>query len=269
MGRKGTASSEHYSIGAIARAAGVSTQTIRLWEKRGQIESIRSKGGHRLFAAAMLDRAAELAATSRRLRQTVNRGADPDSDSMSLASTGMRIRSARLERGLSQAEAAQRIGISRSFLATVERGESGVSTRVLTKIAETFEISMTWFAEVKGLDGRLMRSDERPRTLLSGGVAWEELVAPGSHELEPAMLSLPPGEGGGGVVVRASEAFVLVLEGSMEFRVGEQMEVLLLDKGDSIIIDPGTPFSWRNPGRVAARCVWVEFNANARRKAGS
>lgn len=77
---------------------------------------------------------------------------------MNLASIGMRIKRARLDRGFSQAEAALRIGISRSFLATVERGESGVSTRVLAKIAEAFGVSMSWFAVTKVLDGRLMRS---------------------------------------------------------------------------------------------------------------
>src|SRR5262245_27579064 len=79
---------QRYSIGAIAQAAGVSTQTIRLWEKRGEISATRSQGGQRLFAADALKRAAELAAQSKRLRVTSN-SAKPGTDTAGLASTGM------------------------------------------------------------------------------------------------------------------------------------------------------------------------------------
>jgi transcriptional regulator with XRE-family HTH domain len=265
VSESGRTGNERYSIGAIARAAGVTTQTIRLWEKRGLITSVRSKGGRRLFTSDALRRAAELAANSRRSRRAVARS-EPASDIMGLASIGMRIRRVRIDQGLSQAAAARRIGISRSFLATVERGESGVSTRVLAKFADAFGIPMSWFASAKNPDSRVMRCSERPRTLLAGGVTWEELVAPGSHDLEPAMLFVPPGQSAGGVFVRPGEAFVLVLDGTMEFQTGERMESVRLNKGDTLIVDSGTAFSWRNPGRSTARCVWIEFIGAARRK---
>jgi transcriptional regulator with XRE-family HTH domain len=178
----------------------------------------------------------------------------------------MRIKRARIDKGLSQAEAAKRIGISRSFLATVERGESGVSTRVLAKCAEAFDIPMSWFAHARNKDSRVMRRAERPRTLLAGGVAWEELVAPGAHDLEPATLFIPPGQSSGGIFVRPGEAFVLMLSGSMEFTIGESRHAVTLGNGDTVVIDPGTPFSWRNPGRSPAQCVWVEFIGAGRRE---
>ena len=39
------------SIGALSRAVGVPTSTLRTWERRyGFPESLRSPGGHRLYA---------------------------------------------------------------------------------------------------------------------------------------------------------------------------------------------------------------------------
>lgn len=255
-----------HPIGVVARAAGVTTQAIRLWEKRGLLTSTRSDGGQRLFSEAALRCAVTLAAKSRRLRQAETRRPDAAPDAVELASTGMRIKRARLEHGQSQAEAAHRIGISRSFLATVERGESGVSTKVLARMADAFSIPMSGFAAAGDAPDRIMRKADRPRTLLAGGVAWEELAAPSSHDMEPALLYVPPGQGSGGVFVRPGEAFVFVLDGALDFQLGDASDTVHLDQGDALTIDPGISFSWSNRGKRPAHCIWVEFIGGVRRK---
>lgn len=255
-----------HSIGVVAKAAGVTPQTIRLWEKRGLVASARSEGGQRLFSEAALRRAVALAAKSRRLKQAEGRRPQASPDAVELASTGMRIKRARLEHGQSQAEAARRIGISRSFLATVERGESGVSTKVLARMADAFGIPMSGFAANRDPHERVMRRADRPRTLLSGGVAWEELAAPSSHDLEPALLHVPAGQGSGGVFVRPGEAFVFMLEGRLDFQLGETSDIIRLDQGDALIIDSGQSFSWSNPGKQPAHCMWVELIGGLRKK---
>lgn len=258
-----------HSIGIVAKAAGVTTQAIRLWEKRGYLTSTRSAGGQRLFADQDLRRAIELAAKSRRRRQAESGRPDATADSLGLASTGMRIKRARIERGQSQAEAARRIGISRSFLATVERGESGVSTKVLARLADAFGIPMSGFAIAADPHNRVMRKTDRPRTLLAGGVAWEELAAPSSHDLEPALLHVPSGQGSGGVFVRPGEAFVFMLEGTLDFQLGEALAIFRLNRGDALIIDPGMSSSWSNPGKKVAKCMWVEFIGGVRKRPAS
>lgn len=256
-----------HSIGVVAKAAGVTTQTIRLWEMRGHLASSRTSGGQRLFNERALRRAVELAAKSKRLRQAEARRPEASPDAMELASTGMRIKRARLAQGQSQAEAARRIGISRSFLATVERGESGVSTKVLAKLADAFGIPMSGFAAARDPQNRVIRKADRPHTLLAGGVAWEELAAPSSHDLEPALLYVPAGQGSGGVFVRPGEAFVFILEGGLDFQLGEGPDTIRLDQGDALIIEPGLSFSWSNPGRKPAHCMWVEFIGGVRKVA--
>jgi transcriptional regulator with XRE-family HTH domain len=265
MGRQRRKAGLH-PIGDVAAAAGVTTQTIRLWEKRGQLSSTRTDGGQRLFTGEMVKRAAELAAGSRRSQhhQAAKPAASPDM--IELASTGMRIRRARIEHGLSQQEAARRIGISRSFLSTVERGESGVSTKVLARMADAFGIPMSGFAGATDPQKRVMRVTDRPRTVLAEGVSWEELVAPSSHDLEPALLHVPPGRGSGGVFVRPGESFVFLLEGTLTFQTGERLEEFVLGKGDAIVLDAGVPFSWRNDGKAPATGLWVELIGSVRKK---
>jgi transcriptional regulator with XRE-family HTH domain len=250
--------SNTYSIGTLASAAGVSTQTIRVWEKRGLLASARSPGGHRIFHESTLEKAIELATAARRVREQRPPMASPDS--LELASTGMRIRRERLKQGLSQQRAAAQIGISRSFLAAVERGESGISIQTLAKMSDVFGIPMSEFAANNPVgSSRVMRATERPKTVLAGGVTWEELARPGSHDMEPALLYIPTHQGSGGTVVRPGENFVYVLGGSLVFALGEHQEETRLGAGDALVIEGGTPVAWRNDGEETALCVWVEL----------
>jgi transcriptional regulator with XRE-family HTH domain len=56
---------------------------------------------------------------------------------------GNRIRRLRKQRGWTQAEMAERVGIDRSFLADVERGKRNVSILNLDLIAKGFNLSLS------------------------------------------------------------------------------------------------------------------------------
>lgn len=250
----------YLSIGVLAQAAGVTTQTIRVWEMRGLLDSVRTLGGHRLFAPQMRDAAVALATHARRTRlQQLPESAG--ASSLGLASTGMRIRAARLAHNLTQQSAAKRIGISRSFLAAIERGTAPVSVEMLSRLAHCYGMAMSDFATQRiQQTGRVMRAAERPRTDLGGGVYWEELANPGdAHDLEPALLHIPPGCGSGGVIIRPGENFVFVQQGSLIFSLGNQQDTIALYAGDALIIDSGTATSYRNDGPQTAICLWVEL----------
>jgi transcriptional regulator with XRE-family HTH domain len=258
-------SAQIFSIGSLASAADVSTQTIRIWEKRGLLASSRSDGGHRVFTASALAAAVQLAANSQRSKKQ-RLPTTATSVNIELASTGMRIRQARLATGQSQQAAADRIGISRSFLAAMERGEAGVSATTLARLADAFGIPMSQFAADTPLQGRVMRAANRPRTRLAGGVLWEELAQPGRHDLEPALLHVPPGQGSGGILIRPGESFVHVVKGQLTLFQGDQNEEIVLRVDDSLTIDGGVPLSWVNNGKVTATCFWVELIGNLKKK---
>lgn len=250
-------SANFVTIGNIAAAAGVSVQTIRIWEKLGHIAASRSAGGQRLFSEAAVRYAAEFAAAARRKKDESRVRPAAGSPNAELASTGMRIRQARMKKGLSQTKAAATIGISRSFLAAVERGETGVSVRTLSRMADVFSIPMSKFASSMDRANRVMREADRPRTEIAGGVS----------DLEPAVLEAPPGQTSGGLVLCPGDIFVFVLEGAFDFQFEDSGESVELAKGDAVTVKAGTPFAWKNSTAGLSTCLWIENITSLRRSA--
>jgi len=256
---------KNYSIGKVAEVAGVSVQTVRVWERLGYVMSTRTSGGHRVFSETALRQVIAKAAANRRKRSEERNRPVAVATSTELASTGARIRRARIGKGLSQAEAADLIGISRSFLAAAERGESGVSIQTLSRMADVFSIPMSKFASAVDPSRRVMRVADRPRTVIGGGVIWEELAPPGSHDLEPALLHVPAGQTSGGFIVRPGDDFAFMLHGGLNFEFGDTGETIALAKGNALIVTGGTPISWRNTGRSTATCLWIELISTLRK----
>jgi len=244
-----------YAIGELASAAGVSVQTIREWERRGYLHAERTPGGQRRFDDAA--RAAARRRAAERRRRDHSAGSPPTGEyGAELARTGARIRAARLNAGLSQSEAAVRIGVSRSFLSTVERGQSGVSVHVLSAMADVFGIPMGEFSPHVAPTA-VLHPNERPRTVLAGGVTWDELVTPG-RSLEPALLYVPARQSSGGRITRPGETFVFVLSGVLVFNVEGTKDSLRLASGDALLVEPATAYAWHNPAEGTTRCIWVE-----------
>lgn len=54
---------------------------------------------------------------------------------------GKRVREIRKERGLSQVELAAKVGIDRSYMGFLERGERNPSLEVIAKIAEALSVT--------------------------------------------------------------------------------------------------------------------------------
>ncbi|MDH6233758.1 DNA-binding transcriptional MerR regulator/quercetin dioxygenase-like cupin family protein [Mesorhizobium soli] len=248
------------TVGEVATECGISAQTLRVWEAQGLVVPERSAGGHRLYSEEHVQRVHQIVELRRR------HGWNPASIRTSLADTrdpghgtrqwdGSTIRRARGDRGLTVRQAAERIGISPAFLSSIERGETGVSTAIISRIADAFLIPMSAMANFRATHPNVVRKDERARGIMSGQVIWEELALPG-HNLEPALLTVPPGESSGGRYTRPGETFAFLLAGCLDFVVDEQ--AIKLEQGDSIILPKNTPHSWENSGDVPAQAIWVE-----------
>ncbi|WP_033290898.1 MerR family transcriptional regulator [Amycolatopsis jejuensis] len=248
----------YLTIGEVAEAAGVSTQTLRVWEAKELLIPERSDGGHRRYTQDHLDRALTIV----RLRQ--QHGWNPAAIRTALGRTaattppqwhGPTLRAVRKDRGMSIKEAAQRIGVSSSFLSSVERGEAAVTTQFAARVADAYLLPMTALADHHAKDSHIVRNDERARGEFAGGVLWEELVLPG-HAFEAALLTVPPGENSGGSYARPGETLVLVTEGELTVSRGD--EDLVVGTGDALSMPGGSEFAWENRGTAAMKAVWIE-----------
>jgi DNA-binding transcriptional MerR regulator len=260
------------SIGEIAQAAGVSPQTLRNWERKGLVIPVRSKGGQRLYDEDDYRRVRQIADLRRRhgwnaaaIRSSGALSATPRPPVASESPLGNRVRALRLSRGLTVQDVARKTGLSESFLAGLERGESGASVLNIARLADAFDVPQSAFSTgPEDSDRYVVRAAQRRRNVFAGGVTYEELASLG-HSMEPALLTAPEGGGSGGFLSRSHESFMFVLDGWFEVRLvtpsGDE-ETSLLGAGDSIMLPAETSWSWKNPSDLVSQAVFVEMLGN-------
>lgn len=174
---------------------------------------------------------------------------------------GSKVRARRKQLKLSMAELARRAGVSYSFLSKLERGETQPLVGSLTKIAQTLEVSSSFFIE----QSRHLPPIRTPEQYLFFSLANPHVryarMGSGDGEclLEPLLVELPPSPNGTPAdsdgLQHFGEAFFTVLEGQVWVRL-EQQE-FLLGEGHSIHVMAGLPYGWRNATPQPARLLWV------------
>lgn len=252
-------------IGDAARLIGVSPSTLRYWESEGLVTPSRLGGRTRYYTPAQIDTLRRI----RRLRleeglngqgvrrvlaaEGVSEAAPPAAED---AHPGARIAAARRERGLSLRELGRECGLSVSFLSSLERGFANASLATLHRIARALDhTAMDLFAPPDPRRGhRLVRSGEGTR-VRSADLTMESLAV-GARLLEPHLARFPPGGSSGDAYTHRGEEFLHVLTGALEVILNE-VEIYVLEAGDSITFPSDTAHRVRNPGRAEATALWI------------
>jgi transcriptional regulator with XRE-family HTH domain len=87
---------------------------------------------------------------------------DDERNKLLLKALGQRIRELRTARGLSQEAFADQCGVHRTFMGTVERGESNLSFQNIAKVATTLGVPLsTLFLDLEAKAAALSLSPER------------------------------------------------------------------------------------------------------------
>lgn len=178
------------------------------------------------------------------------------SNGLELRVMGERLRAARLERGLSLEDLAERSGVSRSMVSEIERGRKVPTIVVLDRITAALGTSLARLVQPEESTRVVVRREhEQPvavdpagwqRRILSPvlpGVEFEFMkttIGPGVD----AGTWQPHGEGSREYVVIESGTLVLTVDG-VEYE---------LHAGDTIFHDGNCTHSYRNPGTVD--CVY-------------
>jgi mannose-6-phosphate isomerase-like protein (cupin superfamily) len=150
------------------------------------------------------------------------------------------------------------VGLSSAALSALERGEATVTSSIIARIADALLVPMSALASSRPPQAAVIRAGSGPTTVNQGGVTWQELGASG-HDLEPAMLTVPPGEGSGGSYSRTGETFVLLREGALVFTVwSPEPTAMQLSPGDALTVPARTMFEWHNAAEVTSTALWVE-----------
>ena len=178
-----------------------------------------------------------------------------------LTHIGEAIRSARKARRMTLDALATEVGLSVTFLSRLERGLVACSIGNLLEIAGVLELAPAQLFVDLDDEAKVFRIVRRADAVPSakereGPYAWCRLAS-GVREqrMEAFLLDLPANSKDAPLVTHPGEEFCLVLQGVVEFRIGD--ELVTLDAGDSIHLRSDVPhMAWAN-GRSRAQVLMV------------
>ena len=183
---------------------------------------------------------------------------------LTVSEIGAKVAKARSERGWSLAQLAQRSGLSAAAVHKIEKSGMTPTIASLMKIAAALGKSVAYFVdEPETPDVLVVRGDSRARVYTSKqGLDLRNLSGRyGSFAMAGAEAVVEPRADSGPMPMNhPGEELVIVVEGRMEFDVdGVTHEI---GEGDSIHFRTVRPHSWRNPGDVPARAIWLVVRAS-------
>ncbi|QHJ69120.1 MULTISPECIES: XRE family transcriptional regulator [Planococcaceae] len=158
-----------------------------------------------------------------------------------------KIKNLRIESGLTLKDLSEKTELSVSFLSQIERGSSSLAITSLKKIADAFEVPVTFFFDSETNHNYMLQAgDRKPFQLEGASTTYSRLNGEfGGRRLEPLLVTLAPKQEQNQTSNHPGEEFYYVLKGAALFKVdGKEYFVR---EGDSIHYPSEVPHSWENP----------------------
>lgn len=175
------------------------------------------------------------------------------------SNVGNDIRAMRKSRGITLVDFAETLERSVGFVSQIERGISEPSISDLRKIANLFEVPISFFfgeTTTSTQDSRyIVRANERRKLGNPEGGLVEELLSPdlgGSFEMIRSEFA--PGAFLEEALRRDTEEAGFVISGTFEIEINGTWHTLVA--GDSFRFS-GEPYRWRNTSTETATLIWA------------
>ncbi len=178
---------------------------------------------------------------------------------------GVRLKSARTSRQLSQRELARKSGVTNGLISQIEQNHSSPSVSSLKRILDALPMSMSeFFAEAVPVPQKFVfRADElrelNPEAIFgtnSGAqtVSFRQVGDGASHPIQMLHERYPPGSGTGEELYsHDGDEVGIIIAGQIELTVGDKTETLTA--GDAYMFDSALPHRFRNTSD--ADCIIV------------
>ncbi len=165
---------------------------------------------------------------------------------------GDAIRKIRRSTKMTMQDLSDKVGVSKSLISQVERGEVLPSLTTLEKIAAVLEIPITDFFEVDSdqiqEENIIVRRDSRKKILMPGSpVVYNLLTSSLKNKIEFLLIEVPPHVTRDKVDTtfkHKGEEYFIVLEGQLCLSIGDKEFVL--NEGDSGCFNSGIAHSFEN-----------------------
>jgi transcriptional regulator with XRE-family HTH domain len=197
------------------------------------------------------------------LQQKARRPPEPVTVDKISPRIGSQLKRQRRLKGLRLKDVAERASISQSLISKIENNKVSPSLSTLHNLAKALGTSISaLFALDESLDQVVHRPEERPVAgKVQSMVEWDgieaEIIVPyvRGRLLEGFVFIMEPGGHSGGTLKHDGEECGYVLEGKLELVVDGHRYIL--GPGDSFFFGSDRPHSYRNPGRVTTRVIWI------------
>jgi transcriptional regulator with XRE-family HTH domain len=176
---------------------------------------------------------------------------------------GLKLKHARLTKGLRLRELAHRLGCSEGFLSKVENDKVRPSLALLHRLVRELEVNIAVLFDPLPEQGpvQIMVPGKRPLItldpILKGrGVVLERMISTGRGMLLEANIHhVKPGGRTDGTIAHEGEELGYVLEGRLQLEVdGKTFHV---SKGDCFFFRSELKHQYRNLGKTTASILWV------------
>jgi transcriptional regulator with XRE-family HTH domain len=175
---------------------------------------------------------------------------------------GERLREIRAMRGLQQQELAAKAGLTSSLISQVERDRLSPSIATLRKLALVLDVPVSrFFEEPPNGTITIVRRKEQASLRFDGSSEQWDVLASGlvRGKIRAVVATLGPKEraaSGDTIVVNPGQMkLCYIIKGQVALHYGGASHVL--HEGDSAYLDGGVDHRWENPGRTAAKALWV------------
>lgn len=169
---------------------------------------------------------------------------------------GALIKKLRLEQQLTLKEVSHRTGLSISFLSQVERSKSSITLQSLSRIAEAFNVSRSYFFYDHTPKNSFYKNKGSNLNFKDSYFIYQSLT--GNMEnpfFEPMLVILLQNEEKEVPSSHSGQEFVYVLEGTLTLVVED--EESLLEAGSSFHIESTIPHTWFNSSNKPVKLLYV------------
>lgn len=161
---------------------------------------------------------------------------------------GERLRMLRVRRRLGLADVALGTGLSRSFIAMLEAGDSDVSVSRLLRIADFYGV---WISDLVGSVGpsvEIVPAAEAKRLPVDEGGSVLLLSTQPVRNLQPFLVRLTPGAAIEGGLSHSGEEFIHCVAGTAHLEILDTVHIL--EVGDTASFPGRLPHTYRNAATV-------------------
>ncbi|MDQ0394914.1 cupin domain-containing protein [Labrys monachus] len=184
-----------------------------------------------------------------------------DADAVQLH-VGVRIRHARVLKGMRMKDLAEKVGYDESMISKIESGKVMPSLPMLNKIVTALDRDLASFFGLE-IDEHKLVQTSADRVLVAGdalrggkGVNYERIVPLAAGNLLEANIHVvQPGGEKTDDITHHGEATGYLIEGEIELTIDGT--VYTMRKGDTFFFKAYLKNSYRNNGSEVARIVWV------------